>query len=65
MDVLERDDLEQARRTSPEERGRQLLEVMRMGFRLKLAALRTRDPSAAEHEIDARFRSWLEGNDGT
>ena len=65
MDVLERDDLEVARRTSPEERASQLLAVIRTGFRLKRAALRTRHPSETDDEIEARFRLWLEGDVGT
>ena len=63
MDALERDDLEVARRTSPEERARDLLAVIRTGFRLKQAALRTRYPSESEDEIDARFRRWLARDD--
>jgi hypothetical protein len=65
VDVLERDDLEVARRTSPEERASQLLAVIRTGFRLKRAALRTRHPSETDDEIEARFRLWLEGDVGT
>jgi hypothetical protein len=63
VDVLERDDLEVARRKSPEERARDLLNVIRTGFRLKQAALRTRYPSESEDELDARFRCWLARDD--
>jgi hypothetical protein len=63
MDALERDDLDLARRTPPEERARQAVEVMRTGFRLKLAALRTRHPDESDEEIDARFRAWLESDE--
>jgi hypothetical protein len=64
VDVLERDDLEVARRTSPEDRARNLLALIRTGFRLKRAALRTRYPSESEAEIDARFGRWLARDDG-
>jgi len=63
MDPLRRDDLERARATPAEERARQTLEVMRSGFRLKRAALRTRFPSASPEEIDALFQRWLERDD--
>jgi hypothetical protein len=63
MDALERDDLEVARRTSPEERARQLLALIRVGFRVKRSALRARYPSESEEDIEARFRRWLEGDD--
>jgi hypothetical protein len=60
MDRLRRDDVERARRATPDERGRQALEMMRAGFRLKCAALRTRHPNESEEQIEARFRRWLE-----
>jgi len=63
MDALERDDLEVARRTSPEERARQLMAVIRVGFRVKRSALRARYPSESEEEIEARFRRWLGRDD--
>jgi hypothetical protein len=63
MDALELDDLELARRTSPEERARQLLALIRVGFRVKRSALRARHPLESEQEIEARFRRWL-GGDG-
>jgi len=62
MDELERDDLEVARNTSPEERASQLLAVIRTGFRLKRSALRARYPSESEDEIERRFRDWLESD---
>lgn len=65
MDALERDDLEAARRASPEERARQLLPLIRTGFRLKRSALRLRYPSESEEEIEGRFRHWLESDAGT
>jgi len=49
MDELERDDLEVARNTSPEERASQLLAVIRTGFRLKRRmSAATRDTPSAE-----------------
>jgi hypothetical protein len=62
MDVLERDDLEVARRSSPETRASQLLSLIRTGFRVKRSALRTRYPAESEQEIDGRFRRWLDGD---
>jgi hypothetical protein len=62
MDVLRRDDIEIARRTPPEERARQTLEMMRAGYRLKRSALRAQHPTESEEEIEARFRLWLEGD---
>jgi hypothetical protein len=64
VDALERDDLEDARRTSPEERACQLLALIRTGFGVKRSALRSRYPSEAEEDIEARFRRWLEGDAG-
>jgi hypothetical protein len=63
VDALERDDLEVARRTSPEDRARNLLALIRTGFRLKRAALRTRYPSESAEKIDARFGRWLARDD--
>ncbi len=63
MDALRQDAIEMARRTTPEERARQTLEMMRAGFRLKRAALRARHPAESEAEIDARFQRWLEADD--
>jgi hypothetical protein len=59
VDPLRRDDLERARHTPIEERGRQALELMRTGIRLRRIALRTRFPEASEEEIEERLRRWL------
>jgi hypothetical protein len=64
VDVLEREDLELARRTSPEESASQLLAVIRTGFCVKRAALRARYPLEGEDEIEARFLRWLASDDG-
>jgi hypothetical protein len=65
MDALERDDVEVARRSSPEERARQVFALIRTGFRVKRSALRARHPAESEVAIEARFRRWLDGNAGT
>jgi hypothetical protein len=64
VDALERDDLEVARRMTPEERGRELFALIRTGFRLKEAALRTQHPTESDDEIRARFQRWLDRDDG-
>jgi hypothetical protein len=60
VDALRRDDIERARATPPEEKARQALDAMRMGIRLKRAALRARDPGASPEEIEQRLQRWLE-----
>jgi hypothetical protein len=59
VDPLRRDDIERARQTPPSERARQTLELMRLGFRMQRAALRTRYPDDSEAEIEERFLRWL------
>jgi hypothetical protein len=49
--------------STPEERARQTLDLMRAGYRLKRAALRARRPQASEAEIEALFQRWLDGDD--
>jgi hypothetical protein len=63
VDPLGRDDIESARKTTPEERARQTLDMMRTGYRLKLAGLRQQYPLESEEQIEQRFRRWLEGDD--
>jgi hypothetical protein len=63
MDPLRRDDIEQARRATPEEKARQALEMMRAAVRLKRAGLRARHPDESEAEIDRRLREWLLADD--
>jgi hypothetical protein len=65
MDVLRRDEIELARRTPAAERGRQALDAMRMGFRLKRAALRARHPEETDAWISERFLRWLAGDERT
>lgn len=63
MDRLRRDDIERARRLSPEEKASQALEMMRAAVRLKRAGLRARHPRAADDEIERRVREWLLADD--
>ena len=63
MDRLRRDDVEQARRATPEEKARQALEMMRAAVRLQRAGLRSRNPNASEAEIDRLVREWLLSDD--
>lgn len=63
VDALSRDDLEDARNTSPSEKARQALELMDLGIRLKQAALRSRHPDASDSEIEALLQAWLDRAD--
>ena len=64
MDRLRREELDEARRTPPEEKARQALDLMRAGIELKLASLRARHPGASEQELDALLDAWLGRDDG-
>ncbi len=44
---------------TPAKKLAQALEMMRAGFRIKLAALHVRFPDASEAEIAAKFSRWL------
>jgi hypothetical protein len=59
VDALLSDDISSARRSSPEEKLHQALELMAVGFRLERAALRLRHPEADEAEIERLFEAWL------
>lgn len=59
MDRLRRDDIEQARRLTPEEKAVLALEMMRAAVRLERAGLRARYPNESEAEIERRVREWL------
>jgi hypothetical protein len=59
MDPLRRDSIERAIRTSPEEKARQALEMMRAAIRLQRAGLRARHPDETPEEIETRVRQWL------
>jgi len=59
VDSLRRDDIDRARRASHAERAAQAFEAMRVGIRLRRAALRARYPEASETEVEGYLRSWL------
>ena len=59
MDPLRRDDIEEARRTAPAEKARQVGEMFSMGIELKRVGLRLRHPSATEDQIEAMIDDWL------
>lgn len=63
MNRLRQDDIEQARRLTPEEKARQALEMMRAAVRLKRSGLRARYPDESEEQIDRRVREWLIADD--
>lgn len=63
MDALRRHDIETARRTSPSEKARQALDLMRYGIELKRTNLRARHPHAADEEIERLLRAWLARDD--
>lgn len=63
MDSLHRDDIDRARRTTYAMRAAQAFEAMRLGIRLRRAALRARHPEASETEVEDRLRSWLARDD--
>ncbi|MEO8180854.1 MAG: hypothetical protein ABI895_18635 [Deltaproteobacteria bacterium] len=63
MDALESHDIEAAREAEPGEKLEQALELMAVGFRLKLDALRSRRPDASEAELRAEFEQWLSAGD--
>ena len=59
MDALTADDLETSRRTPPEEKLAQVLDMADAGIRLKRAALRHASPNATEQDVDAALEQWL------
>jgi hypothetical protein len=59
MDALNADDLETSRRTLPEEKLAQVLDMADAGIRLKRAALRHSSPHSTEQEVDAALERWL------
>jgi hypothetical protein len=59
VDILRRDDIERARKTPPEVKALQALEMMRLGIRLKRDALKRQFPSEEAEAIEARLRRWL------
>ena len=63
VDALRQHDVETARRTPPEEKLRQALELMDAGLELKRQSLRARHPEASAEELDKLFLDWLCEND--
>jgi hypothetical protein len=63
MDALESHDIRVSREAEPGEKLQQALELMAVGFRLKLDALRSRHSDASEAEIRAEFEQWLSAGD--
>jgi len=59
MDALTADDLETSRRTLPEEKLAQVLDMSEAGIRLKRAALRHASPNSTEQDVDAALEQWL------
>ena len=63
MDALRENDIEIARTTPPEEKLRQVLQLVETGMRLKRAGLRARHPSASPEQIEEMLQRWLESDD--
>ena len=59
MDALTADDLETSRRTLPEEKLAQVLDMAEAGIRLKRATLRHASPNSTEQDVDAALERWL------
>lgn len=59
MDPLRRDDIEDARRTPPEEKAREVCAMFAIGVDLKRTGLRLRYPTASDDEIEAMIGDWL------
>ena len=63
MDALEASDIEVARRTPPERKLAQALEMMSVGLRLKRQQLRREHPAASDTEIERLYVTWLLSDD--
>lgn len=63
MDRLREQEIEEMRRATPEEKARQVLDLMETGIRLERSALRARHPDETEAQIEARMDEWLAGGD--
>ena len=59
MDPLRRDDIERARRATPEEKAAQALEMADTAIWLKRAGLQARYPDESDEQIEQRVREWL------
>ncbi len=63
LEALRRDDIERARRTSPEEKAKQALGLMRFGIRVQRSKLRQAFPDESEEQIDQRLLRWMARGD--
>ncbi len=63
MDAIEKNNLENDIKTSPETKLLQAIQLMASGFQLKRAALTQRTPGASDEEVEAAFLAWLRGED--
>jgi hypothetical protein len=59
MDPLRRDDIERARKATPEEKAAQALDMADAALWLKRAGLRARYPQESDSQIEQRLRDWL------
>ena len=59
MDALRQSDLEIARTTSPGEKLRQALEMMRLGLELERRKLRAMHPDESEARVDELLLAWM------
>jgi hypothetical protein len=63
VDPLRRDDIERARRASPEERAKWTLDLIEAGIRTKRAALKARYPDASDERLEALLLAWIRRDD--
>jgi hypothetical protein len=59
VDPPRRDDIERARKATPEEKAEQALEMADAAIWLKRAGLRARYPDETDEQIEQRVREWL------
>ena len=59
MDELRRDDVEQARASSPGEKLRQALDTMHVGLAIQRGKLRRLRPKANDTKLERLYQAWL------
>lgn len=59
LEALRHDDLERARRASPEEKARQAFALMRFGIKLQRSKLRQQFPGEPDKQIRERLLLWM------
>jgi hypothetical protein len=59
MEELRQDDLERARRMSPEERAKQAFALMRFGIKLQRSKLQRDFPDEPDEQIRQRLLRWM------